>query len=173
MKKHWVLSYPLSAQQRLIRLGGCPGWFESSLGAQLLCWFCHHVAAQIHVKTHSYGNLTSSVLLLTKTLGSKTWQTKLEVLGTISRPIHLFCQYNTGANQTTLFCPRLPADNICTYWHIRSRDRLQIIIRKYGEPTKWKNSGLGLIESVLERYWKMQHPSCPLAPALFADIWTQ
>ena len=33
MKKHWVLSYPLSAQQRLIRLGGCPGWSESSLGA--------------------------------------------------------------------------------------------------------------------------------------------
>ena len=32
MKKAWVLSYPLSAQQRLIRLGGCPGWSESSLG---------------------------------------------------------------------------------------------------------------------------------------------
>ena len=26
MKKAWVLSYPLSAQQRLIRLGRCPGW---------------------------------------------------------------------------------------------------------------------------------------------------
>ena len=25
MKKSWVLSYPLSAQQRLIRLDGCPG----------------------------------------------------------------------------------------------------------------------------------------------------
>ena len=30
----------------LIRLGGCPGWSESSLGAQPLCWFCH-VEAQI------------------------------------------------------------------------------------------------------------------------------
>ena len=30
----------------LIRLGGCPGWSESSLGAQSLCWFCH-VMAQI------------------------------------------------------------------------------------------------------------------------------
>ena len=29
----------------LIRLGGCPGWSESSLGAHSLCWFCH-VAAQ-------------------------------------------------------------------------------------------------------------------------------
>ena len=33
MKKHWVLGYPLSTQGRMIRLGWCPGWFESSLGA--------------------------------------------------------------------------------------------------------------------------------------------
>ena len=25
----------------LIRLGGCPGWSESSQGAQSLSWFCH------------------------------------------------------------------------------------------------------------------------------------
>ena len=30
----------------LIRLGGCPGWSESSLGAHTFCWFCR-VAAQI------------------------------------------------------------------------------------------------------------------------------
>ena len=41
MKKAWVLTYPFSAQWRLIRLGGCPGWSESSLGAQSFCWFCH------------------------------------------------------------------------------------------------------------------------------------
>ena len=28
----------------LIRLGGCPGWSESSLGAQSFCWFCHVAA---------------------------------------------------------------------------------------------------------------------------------
>ena len=44
MKKTWVLSYPLSTQQRLIRLGGCPGWSESSLGSQSFSWFCHEVA---------------------------------------------------------------------------------------------------------------------------------
>ena len=32
IKKAWVLSYPLSAERRLTRLGGCPGWSESSLG---------------------------------------------------------------------------------------------------------------------------------------------
>ena len=36
MKKHWVLSYPLSARRRLIRLGGYPGWSESSLGAHVI-----------------------------------------------------------------------------------------------------------------------------------------
>ena len=53
MKKHWAITYPLSAQRRpwsdwadAIRLGGCPGWSESSLGAHVillilfvcLCW---------------------------------------------------------------------------------------------------------------------------------------
>ena len=33
----------------LIRLGGCPGWSESSLGAQTHCWFCH-VAAQMDLE---------------------------------------------------------------------------------------------------------------------------
>ena len=28
----------------LIRLGGCPGWSESSLGAHSFCWFCHFAA---------------------------------------------------------------------------------------------------------------------------------
>ena len=54
MKKAWVLSYPLSASEDsdqtgrmprlMIRLGGCLGLSESSLGAQSFCWFCHGVA---------------------------------------------------------------------------------------------------------------------------------
>ena len=44
MKRALVLSYPLRAQRKLIRLGGCPGWSESSLGAQSFCWFCHEAA---------------------------------------------------------------------------------------------------------------------------------
>ena len=43
MKKHWAVSYTLKI---LIRLGGCPGYSESSLGAQSFCWFCH-VAAHL------------------------------------------------------------------------------------------------------------------------------
>ena len=33
LKKVWVFSYPLSEKRRLIRLGGCPDWSESSLVA--------------------------------------------------------------------------------------------------------------------------------------------
>ena len=42
------IRYKLSScgQRRLVRLGGCPGWSESSLGARPHCWFCH-VAAHI------------------------------------------------------------------------------------------------------------------------------
>ena len=36
MKQAWVLSYPLSSQRRLIRLGRCSGWSESLLGAVIL-----------------------------------------------------------------------------------------------------------------------------------------
>ena len=39
----------------LIRLGGCPGWSESSLGAHSFCWFCH-VAAQFCLLPIVLGN---------------------------------------------------------------------------------------------------------------------
>ena len=48
MKKAWALSYQLSAHgyqcffmqtaKTLIRLGGCPDWSDSLLGADSLCW---------------------------------------------------------------------------------------------------------------------------------------
>ena len=40
-----------STAKTLIRLGGCPSWSESSLGAHSFCWFCH-VAA--HLKLHCF-----------------------------------------------------------------------------------------------------------------------
>ena len=56
MKKAWVLDYLPTERtaKTLIRLGGCPGWSESSLGAQSFCWFCHqaaHFAMQEQTKT--------------------------------------------------------------------------------------------------------------------------
>ena len=57
MKEPWVLHYPLSTHRRLIRLGGCPGWSESSLGAHSFCWFCH-VMAQLYMCLHVFSSLT-------------------------------------------------------------------------------------------------------------------
>ena len=37
-------SFFLRTAKILIKLGRCPGWSESSLGAHSLCWFCHVVA---------------------------------------------------------------------------------------------------------------------------------
>ena len=38
----------------LIRLGGCPGWSESSLGAHSFCWFCHVAAHMFLVHLFVY-----------------------------------------------------------------------------------------------------------------------
>ena len=44
----------------LVRLGGCPGWSESSLGAHSLYWFCH-VAAHILLHESITSNTSKGV----------------------------------------------------------------------------------------------------------------
>ena len=53
MKKAWVLSYLLSAQRRLIRLGGCPGWSWVFPGCTvtLLVLSCRGSNTEVHRKT--------------------------------------------------------------------------------------------------------------------------
>ena len=44
-EESWSPRLPIKRTAKtLIRLGGCLGWSESSLGAQSLCWFCHVAA---------------------------------------------------------------------------------------------------------------------------------
>ena len=52
IRKHWVLSYPLSAQRGL-----WSDWADaladlslSLLGTHLFCWFCHEAAQMSHLK---------------------------------------------------------------------------------------------------------------------------
>ena len=60
LKKARILSYPLSAQLRLIRLCECPGWSESLLGAHaillVLSWFGSYTATFL-VSMHAYINI--------------------------------------------------------------------------------------------------------------------
>ena len=62
MKKALALSYPMSAQWRLIRLGGCLGWSESSLGAHaillLLSWGGSYKAFNIYILGRQFSRLS-------------------------------------------------------------------------------------------------------------------
>ena len=84
MKKVWVLTLPTERTAKtLTRLGGCPGWAESSLGAQPHCLFCHeapHLPAiwlsigetswcrKVHLREISHGKWTYYILLCLKIL---------------------------------------------------------------------------------------------------------
>ena len=49
----------------LIRLGGCPGWSESSLGAKLICCFCHEAAnAKCSIRVYICDSYSASETLL-------------------------------------------------------------------------------------------------------------
>ena len=53
-EESWGPQLPIKRTAKtLIRLGGCPGWSESSLGTQSFCWFCHEAALMLweRVKT--------------------------------------------------------------------------------------------------------------------------
>ena len=50
----------------LIRLGGCPGWSESSLGTQSFCWFCHE-AAHFRHKMEKTGSKPATSYTFNKT----------------------------------------------------------------------------------------------------------
>ena len=77
MKKLWVLSYPLSTQWRLIRLGGCPGWSESSLGAHSFCWFCHVVAHLTLLPTFEASDSWQSIQSWGSLLSLHAWESWL------------------------------------------------------------------------------------------------
>ena len=56
---HWVQA------KTLIKLGWCPGWSESLLGAQSFCWFCYEVA---HLSFKSVRYRTDSSLFSAKSV---------------------------------------------------------------------------------------------------------
>ena len=64
MKKPWVLGYPLSTQRRLVRLGGCPGWSESSLGAQVIFFFFFFYALAHFSSSQNTGVMLGDFCLL-------------------------------------------------------------------------------------------------------------
>ena len=86
LKKVWVLSYPLSAQQRLWSDWADAQADVSSLGAQSFCWFCHEAAHYVYpcklVESRVY-------------LGSSNWE-KAIVVGKKPSVLHI-CSLNFGS----------------------------------------------------------------------------
>ena len=52
----------------LIRLGGCPGWSESLLDAQSLCWFCHVAAHICSVMMSQWQSISFSLIPLLRNM---------------------------------------------------------------------------------------------------------
>ena len=64
-----------------MRLGGWPGWSESSLGAKVICWLCHeaaHISLTFEQHTH---RIFGTVYSMEWSLGAEFWNGALEWSG--------------------------------------------------------------------------------------------
>ena len=80
----------------LIRLGGCPGWSESLLGAHSLCWFCHEAAHMRHITRKSVFVVCDQLRHKPACSADETSQS-LETSAIASRGIILSTQLTTKA----------------------------------------------------------------------------
>ena len=90
----------MRATKTLIRLGGCPGWSESSLGANSFCWFCY-VAA--HIKVASQISAVVSVLVITSLSscsGRKTIKNEATLYWTTKTTHHFSNAFNIALTLT-------------------------------------------------------------------------
>ena len=122
MKKAWVLSYPLNAQRRLIWVGGCRSWSESSLGAQPHCWFCHVVA---HIKM-AYDFLLSDLQNYPNKID---WASQVRhLLGELGfHEVWLAQSIGDFQQFISLFKQRLN-DNFIQNWNVRLNDPSRVLL---------------------------------------------
>ena len=108
-EKARVLSYLLSAQRRLIRLGGCPGWSESSLGAQSFCWFCHEVTQMVVTMKLVFPLCTKHLITMIK-LESCNYT---DILSHIMRKHALYNMRTAKAQISLHICSQISAFVVC------------------------------------------------------------
>ena len=95
----------MQTSKTLIRLGGCPGWSESLLGAHSFCWFCHVVA---HMAVKYSLTYPSCILQFASILDNTSLSTMLNLLCLIVSHYWNLCkQCRTRSDatepETTLF----------------------------------------------------------------------
>ena len=98
----WGSKLSSCGQRRLIRLGGCPGWSESSLGAHSFCWFCHVVTNMLSKETlpFSDGRLhcLSKLEQRDASIKKRGWLWKFQWGKTLESDM-LFCDHLPSANK--------------------------------------------------------------------------
>ena len=146
----------------LIRLCGCPGWSESSLGAQPLCWFCHEAAPfsnpkilpKITMKLQHYGvrgNLNRWVAdfltdrqqeMVLEGVHSKATEVISGVpQGTVLRPV-LFLVFINDMPEKICSTIRLFADDSLVYRNIRLKEDQAILQEDLNKLQKWERDWL-------------------------------
>ena len=114
----WVAKDPrfLHADSKtLIRLGGCPGWSESSLGAQPNCWFCH-VVAQLCYNYCKHGKKYEKWDIAQQNKPMRPAKTQIS-LGSYKDPriLHGACE---DSEQTGRICPGWSEALLCTRYFV-------------------------------------------------------
>ena len=110
------LSYSMSTQWRLIRLG----WSESSLGAQLFCWFCHEVAHMFYLLflTETFWTL-NRCCILQRSIWAFTYEPQHDKTNKMSvRPAKT--QISLG------ICPVWSVSSLCTQWVAKDQSFLHV-----------------------------------------------
>ena len=92
MKKPWILSYPSSAQQRLIRLDRGSGWSESLLGTSLILLVLSFAGSNM---------ITANIFAML------SWQQSWHYLSHVMRkPILAICEQHWSACTSSIFVIR-------------------------------------------------------------------
>ena len=136
LKKAWVLSYLLSAQRRLVRLGDCPGWSESSLGAQSYCWLCHEAAhfTSKHKSRHNKQLHNTTALersIIDSQYISRNFHDNLLLIPCRSTMSSAMMHIHSSTTRTH---PRISTCRLCKYFRIWARKlkyKIKIKMQKY------------------------------------------
>ena len=88
----------------LIRLGGCPGWSESSLGTEPHCWFCHVAAHLCFIKVLERTNKSKALIFQINSQSRSNSLTIIELLYPHPPNSHHHHIIKTRNDTICLFC---------------------------------------------------------------------
>ena len=129
-EESWVPKLPIERTAKsLIRLGGCPVWSESSLGAQSFYWCCHEAAhfllhtilrKRIHITTDCSTTYVKETLLIVLIVPKLREEYQMSMACTILQSYHCNRRALNGYPRTKSFFVQTGKTSIkllrCTDW---------------------------------------------------------